>query len=200
MAVVIDGERCASDGLIFYGPANNVISTEGADGAIPEAYIAQVFVCRTGKILHTRPGGRLGDSPVEGISQPPSASRSWGGDEPLMRREAHQGGSGSSTFREGRRSAVVDRARSSSYVVQSADGRRGFIVNDDPFGGVNCVKVECVESEINMPRPRDSISAVGKESAVSEFTASPMGKREKGEMEEEDDQLETPEDEGAPWR
>ena len=43
VAVAIGGNRCATDGIQCYESANHVMLTEGINGRIPQAYIAQIF-------------------------------------------------------------------------------------------------------------------------------------------------------------
>ena len=141
----------------------------------------------------------MGKSPVEERRRPSSPACSWDGDEQLLRRETHHEGDGSPTFREGQCVSEAGRARSSSYVVQSAQERRRYVVNEDPFDGTTDVKIECVDVEETIPRPRDSISTSGKASTPTEFAASPAEKRIKEEAQDEEDPIETQEADGVPW-
>ena len=79
VSIVVGGNRCISDGVISYESANRVMPTEGFNGVIPPDYIAQAYMLGSGRILFTRPGGRLGDSPKE--KQRYDDSPSWDGAE-----------------------------------------------------------------------------------------------------------------------
>ena len=54
--VVIDGNQCGYEGVIFYRSDNGAILTECFEGKIPKNYIGQVYQLRDGKLLYTRPG------------------------------------------------------------------------------------------------------------------------------------------------
>ena len=60
VAVAIDGNQCEAEGMRFFKAANGVILDEGFGGLIPKTYISKVYQLRDGKILYTRPGGRIG--------------------------------------------------------------------------------------------------------------------------------------------
>ena len=147
VVVAVGGNRCDRVGIVFYESANRVISKEGIHGVAPSDYIDQAYVGQYGRLLYTRPGGWLGDSPI-------GQDHRNGDDSPS--------GSGhlSPTNQE-----VSREAGELSYQVQSASDRRQVIVNEDPFDGSAQARVE-IDSDQSLSgrgvsRNRSPISTVG---------------------------------------
>ena len=137
VALAIDGDRCAADGVQFYESACQVALTEGIYGVIPREYNEQAYLVRPGKISHTRPGGRLRYSSKDQDIQISNASFSWGG--------------GESPTTKGSSASLVGPA----YRAQSSDERRHFCANEDTFDGDIHVQVEVDSSQ---SKPVDNIS------------------------------------------
>ena len=135
VVVVIDGNQCEHEGVIFYMSANGAILTEGFEWKERKNYISQVYQLRNGKIVYTQPGGWIDDMDMEdGKKRPASVGSSISTHRRERRGEEHPSASN-------RERPTVE------YQAEFPSERKRGSINEDPFDGNVRVEVKIEPGE-----------------------------------------------------